>query len=282
LGGFFRCLPGSGSLSRSAINFQSGGATRAVGVMTAGVVALAVLALAPLARFVPKPALAALLLLTAARLIEPQRLVYTFRSSRQDAVVLIITMLSALAFGLDVAILVGVALSILLHVSRAARLKCVELVVDSDGVVRERLPADPRAGKFVLYDLEGELFFGAAPHLEQCLARMLHRIEQDDLSHVILRLKRARHPDVVCLERLGHFLETCRHRKVTVMLAGLQPDLLAAFKRLGFFAWFPEERAYVQGKDEDSATLAAIRAVYRELGQRDAAPDAARPLYYLL
>jgi sulfate permease, SulP family len=35
IGGFFRCLPGSGSLSRSAINFQSGGATRMVGIMTA-------------------------------------------------------------------------------------------------------------------------------------------------------------------------------------------------------------------------------------------------------
>jgi SulP family sulfate permease len=27
VGGFFRCLPGSGSLSRSAINFHAGGAT---------------------------------------------------------------------------------------------------------------------------------------------------------------------------------------------------------------------------------------------------------------
>ncbi|MEI9984772.1 MAG: SulP family inorganic anion transporter [Aliidongia sp.] len=32
-GSFFRCLPGSGSLSRSAINFQSGGATRFSGIV---------------------------------------------------------------------------------------------------------------------------------------------------------------------------------------------------------------------------------------------------------
>jgi len=31
VGGFFRCLPGSGSLSRSAINFQAGAATRTSG-----------------------------------------------------------------------------------------------------------------------------------------------------------------------------------------------------------------------------------------------------------
>ncbi len=69
-----------------------------------------------------------------------------------------------MAFGLDVAILVGVALSILLYVSRAASLKCVELLVDRDG-------------------------------------------------------KRVRHPDVVCLERVEHFLRACSRRNVTVLLA---------------------------------------------------------------
>jgi len=286
VGGFFRCLPGSGSLSRSAINYQSGGATRVVGVLTACVVALAVLALAPLARFVPKPALAALLLLTATRLIEPHRLVFTMRASRQDAAVLLITIAASLVFGLDIAILAGVALSILLYVSRATRLKCVELVVDGEGVVRERLPTDQRAEKFVLYDLEGELFFGAAPHLERILESILDRIETENLSHVVLRLKRARHPDAVCLERLDHFLKACSQRKVTVLLAGLQSDLLAAARRLDFFAWYPEQRVYVQGKDEDSATLAAIRAVYFELGiagtDAQLQPEAVRPLYYLL
>jgi SulP family sulfate permease len=291
VGGFFRCLPGSGSLSRSAINYQSGGATRLVGIMTATVVALAVLALAPLARFVPKATLAALLLLTATRLIEPQRLLYAMRASRQDAVVLLITIASALAFGLDIAILVGVALSMVLYVSRAARLKCAELVVDRDGVVRQRRAADPRADRFILYDLEGELFFGAAPHLDHCLDTIMSRIEHERLSHVVLRLKRVRHPDAVCLERLEHFLKACSRRNVNVLLAGLQPDLLAAARRLGFFAWYPQEQAYPQGKDEDSATLAALRAVYRELGNAGngaqlnpdgAEPNAVRPLYYLL
>src|SRR6516225_9713620 len=55
-GGFFQCLPGSGSLSRSAINFQAGAASRFSGVLTAVFVAIAVIGFAPLARYVPKPA----------------------------------------------------------------------------------------------------------------------------------------------------------------------------------------------------------------------------------
>jgi SulP family sulfate permease len=119
----------------------------------------------------------------------------------------------------------------------------------------------------------------------------MHRIELERISHVILRLKRVRHPDAVCLERLEHFLKDCSRRNVTVLLAGVQPDLLAAARRLGFFAWYPQDRVYPQGRDEDSATLAAIRAVERELGNaRPRAPlgphhaesKAERPLYYLL
>jgi SulP family sulfate permease len=66
-------------------------------------VALAVLAFAPLVRFIPKPALAALLLLTAVRLIEPRRIVYAFRASTLDAWALTITAVAGLAFGLDLA-----------------------------------------------------------------------------------------------------------------------------------------------------------------------------------
>jgi SulP family sulfate permease len=264
-GGFFRCLPGSGSLSRSAINFHAGGATRFSGIVVAIAVMAAVLAMAPLARFVPKPALAALLLLTAARLIDAKRLSYIVRASRQDAGVLLITFFSALAFGLDNAILIGVGLSILLFVPRAAKLKAAELVVDSDGVVRERLQENTTHRHFLLYDLEGELFFGAGPELDRCLEKIAAQAETQRLSSVILRLKRVRNPDVVCLERLEHFLRAATKSGLTVLLAGVRSDLLDAFGRLGFAEWFPADHIFIQGADDDSATLAAIRATYDRL-----------------
>jgi sulfate permease, SulP family len=266
VGGFFRCLPGSGSLSRSAINFQAGGATRFVGIITAAVVALAVVVLAPLARFVPKPALAALLLLTATRLIDLPRLRYTIRASREDAAVITITVATAIAFGLDVSILAGVALSIALYVSRAAKLRVTELVVDRDGVVRQRVAADPPADSFALYDLEGELFFGAAPAFERSLAEITQRVQSEHLRYVVLRLKRVRNADAACLEQLEHFLRAFSTSDVTVLLAGLRPDLLQTLGRLRLLEWFPSDQMFSQSKEEDSATLAAIRAIYSRLG----------------
>src|SRR3984957_4891117 len=83
-GGFFQCLPGSGSLTRSAINFQSGAVSRASGVFAAVTVAVVVLSLAPLARYVPKAALAGLLLVTAAKLVDWRRLRLAIRASGYD------------------------------------------------------------------------------------------------------------------------------------------------------------------------------------------------------
>jgi sulfate permease, SulP family len=280
VGGFFQCLPGSGSLSRSAINFQAGAATRLSGILTAGFVAIAVISLAPLTRYVPKPALAALLLLTASRLIDFKRVVYTLRASRMDACVLVVTALSAIVFGLDQAILIGVALSILLFVPRAAKLKTSELVVDDDEVVREKLSTDPPNAGFLIFDLEGELFFGAAPELERTFARIERQAQQEQIHHVLLRLKRVRHPDVVSLEHLEHFLKHAETAGITVWLAGLQPDLLEAFGRLRFSAWLALERIFAQGADEDSATLAAIRQIRAVLPQLKAEPS--KKLFYLV
>jgi sulfate permease, SulP family len=272
VGGFFQCLPGSGSLSRSAINFQAGAATKFSGILTAGFVAVAVLCLAPLAQYVPKPALAALLLLTAARLIDLKRVSYTLRASRMDAGVVIVTALSAVVFGLDAAILIGVALSILLFVPRAAKMKIVELVIDRENVVRERLPSDSNEPGFLLYDLEGELFFGAGPELEHRFLEIQRQAKDETTQHILLRLKRVRNPDVVSLEHLEHFLKHAQSQGITVWLAGLRPDLLSAFDRLDFWAWLPRDHVFTQGVDEDSATLAAIRRIRAELPAGSDAP----------
>ena len=166
-GGLFQCLPGSGSLTRSSINFNAGAVTKWSGVYSAATVALVVVSLAPLAHYIPKSALAGLLLVTAAGLVDWQHLLYTLRASAYDAALVVATSCTAVFLGVEFSILVGTMLSILLYVPRAARLQASELVVGADRSVRARTPTDPVCTKLVVLDLEGELFFGAARELER-------------------------------------------------------------------------------------------------------------------
>jgi sulfate permease, SulP family len=289
-GGFFQSLPGSGSLSRSAINYQSGAATRFSGIVSAATVAAALLAFAPLLRYVPQPALAGLLLVTAARLVDFKRLIYTLKASRYDAGLVIVTAFTGVAIDLDKSVLLGVILSILLFVPRAAKLKAKELIVTPERVVRERISGESADPSIVIYDLEGELFFGAAPELDRYLSEISRRIAAENIEFVVLRLKRVRHPDVVCIERIEHFLREETARGVSVLLAGVRQDTLAVSKNVGFQRWFPADHIFPEEDEEYSATLKAVRHAHNQLAARElkvppgtnAEPADDPGLYYLV
>ncbi|MBV9671308.1 MAG: SulP family inorganic anion transporter [Verrucomicrobia bacterium] len=280
VGGFFRCLPGSGSLTRSAINYQSGAVSRMSGIYSSVIVGVVVLALGPYARFIPKPALAGLLFITAARLIDWKRLTYAIRATRFDAVLVFVTALSAIFISVEDSILIGVAISLLLFIPRAAKLGIRELIVTPERVVRERRAGEPRSPSLIIYDLEGELFFGAAPELDRYLDEIKEETIRTGIKYVILRLRRVRNPDVVVIEHLERFLREAEKRAVTVLLAGVRPNFAKVLRNVQFNKWLPTERIYTETGASYSATLNAVRDAYKLLGQsKTAEKDAA---YYLV
>lgn len=281
-GGFFQSLPGSGSLTRSAINHQAGAVTRVSGLFAAATVAGGVLLLAPLARFVPKAALAGLLMVTAARLIDWRRTAYALKASQYDAALVLITAFSAVFISVEFSILIGVALSILLFVPRAARLRASEFVVTPEGVVRERLPEDAPPRDILIYDLEGEIFFGAAPELDRYFEEISDRARRAAIRFVVLRVKRTRNPDVVFLERLQHFLEESERGGVTVLLAGVRPDFAQGIRNVGFADWFPSERIFKEDDTAFSATLGAVRHARNLIPPEVPGAEPKQPQYYLV
>ena len=280
VGGFFRAMPGAGSLSRSAINHQAGAETRMSGVFCALVVAFLVLVLAPMTRYIPKAALAGLLFVAAARLIDIERIRYVARASGYDALLLAGTAIATLAVGVEFSIMIGVLVSALLYIPRAAKLKIRELVVTEERVVRERVPSDPPAQVVAIHDLEGELFFGAAPDLERYLDGVFEGAHERRINYIVLRLKRVRNPDAVSLERLEHSLRQAQANGLTILLAGLRPDLVRGLTRLRFDEWLPKERWFVEQDEQFSSTLEAVRTAYELNGIQRAQGQAA--VYYLV
>jgi sulfate permease, SulP family len=288
VGGFFQSLPGSGSLTRSAINHQAGAVSRMSGVFTSAVVAVGVLVFAPSARFIPKAALAGLLMVTAARLVDWKRMRYALRASRYDAGLLLITCFSSIFISVEFSILIGVAVSILLFVPRASRLRGSELVLTKERVVRERISEDPPCSAVIIYDLEGEVFFGSAPEVDRCFDGLKQRARDASIPFLVLRLKRTRNPDMVFLERLEHFLHEMQRDGRTVLLCGIRPELAQPMARVRFQDWLPEGSVFLEEEVLYSSTIKAVRRAYELIennscphcrGKEKVAEDA---LYYLV
>jgi SulP family sulfate permease len=266
-GGFFQSLPGSGSLTRSSINFQAGALTRMSGIYSGLIVGVVVLLFGPYARFIPKAALAGMLFIIAARLIDWKRLGYAVKASWFDASLVLVTALSAIFISVDESILIGVGLSVLMFVPRASKLNIRELVVTSERVVREIQPADQRIHSLRIYDFEGELFFGAAPELDGYLEDIKEQSVHAGIKYLVLRFRRTRNPDVVAIEHIERFLRDAEKIGITVLLAGVRPDLAKILSNTGVLSWLPADRIYLEEDEQYSATIKAVRHVYSLLDQ---------------
>lgn len=265
IGSFFNCFPGSGSLTRTYINHSSGAATQWSGVISAMGVAATILLFAPFAAYIPRPALAAILVLTAFRMTEVATLKYILKATRFDALILAITALSAILVSVEFCILIGVALSFALYIPKAAKITMTELAVTTDRVIREVQSDDPRCSLVRIYNLEGELFFGSAPDFEDLLDSIELQV-QPSWRVIILRLKRARNPDSVCMQILENFIEKMHDRNVTVMLSGVDDEILGVLANVGMLQLIGAANVFREESEIWASTIQALKAAYRLLG----------------
>lgn len=121
LGSFFSAFPATGSFSRSAVNHNSGVRTPLGGIVTGSLVILALGTLAPFFKFIPKPALASIIIAAVLPMIKFSDIIVIWRANRIDVVPYFITFFSCLFIGLEYGIFLGVTFSLLVLLYLMAR-----------------------------------------------------------------------------------------------------------------------------------------------------------------
>jgi SulP family sulfate permease len=117
--------------------------------------------------------------------------------------------------------------------------------------------------------IEGELFFGAAPELERYFDSLKQRVQGASIRMLVLRVKRTRNPDMVCLECFEQFFHDMRKLGVTVLLCGVRADFMRGMKNLRFNEWLSPDLVYPEEDEQYSATLKAVRHAYKLLGDEN-------------
>jgi SulP family sulfate permease len=291
-GSFFQCFPGSGSLTRSNINQQAGGRTQWSGVISAAAVALTVVLFAPYAYYIPRAGLAGILMLSAWRLVDRKQLTYYLRTTRFDAWIVAITAVSAVAVSVEFCVLIGVFMSFVLYVPLAARAHLTELVMTPDRMIRERSEADAPCPRIRIFSFEGELFFGASPEFEKHLDEIAATADEG-ARVIVLRMKRCRNADAVCMSALDRFIQRMHEANVQVLLCGVRPDLMRVIDASGMTRQLGTSRVFVFQEDKGkfwTSTLEAVRFAYEIIGQdvcdqcprRDTSVNQKDGWYYLI
>lgn len=231
--GFFGGYPISGSLARSALNERAGARTRVAGILGGALMLVALATLGPVLNHTPVASLAGLMFVVAYDLVDLTRIRAIGRASVEDAVAFTVTMLGTWAFSLDVAIYVGVGLSLVLFLRRARLVRVTELV-PVGAKLREATAEHDEAGLPIrLLQVEGALFFGAAGELRDALSRVL---AESTTRVLVVRLKRAAGLDATTAAMLGELAVLTREDGRHLVLAGVPTESHAVLERSGALA----------------------------------------------
>jgi len=187
-GSVFGAYPVTGGFSRTAVNAQAGARTGMASIFTAAVVALTLLLLTPLFYFLPKSALAAIIMTAVFGLVDVSEARHLWRVKRGDLALMATTFLATLALGIEEGILVGVGASLLVFVVRSTRPHLAVLGrIPWSELYRnvERFPEARTVPGVLTVRIDSQLYFGNVDFLEKALAR-LERARPEPLKAVVV------------------------------------------------------------------------------------------------
>ncbi|WP_018970687.1 SulP family inorganic anion transporter [Rubritalea marina] len=226
-------MPASASLTRSALNFDSGAKSRFASIYSA-MMCLAgfwLLIKLPIVENIPKSALAGLVIGIAISLINWHNIKICLRSTSDDALVILTTFTATLITRLDYAIFAGVALSITLFLRRASKPHLIEYEMSDEGNLRELDKKKERPLPAIsIVHVEGDLFFGAA----ELFSTQVQRTASDpNLKVIILRLKNARHLDATSVMALEGLVKHMHAEGRFILISGASREVYKVLKHSG-------------------------------------------------
>jgi sulfate permease, SulP family len=253
--GFFSGYPGSGSFTRSAINFKSGGKTPMSGIISGVAVAATVLLAAPLAAHLPVAALAGALLVISVEMIKVADIKRTMRSTRNDAAVLVITFLSTLFLNIEFAVYVGALLSIGLHLKTTSQPRIYSTVPDLISGKMVGATHGRMCCQMDIVRIEGSIFFGSSAFVLEDLQRRLK--SHPNVSCLLIRMHQVNTFDASGVHVLEQVVSQLKGRGGGMFFSGVNARVFQVFKNSGLLREVGEVHLR-------SSTRSAIRQAMRE------------------
>lgn len=218
----FGGIPVTGAIARTATNARSGARSPISGIVHAITLLIIVVALGPLARFIPMTTLAAVLFVVAYNMGEWREIGSIVRLSNADRSVWLITFVLTVVADLTAAVEVGMALAALLYIYRIAQTTTIGVLTPEDiESGRQHMLQDKQVPPYVtILRVHGPFLFGTTEKLLE---------ETSDLNGyapiVILRLRHMTAIDATGLHALEQLSDRCKASGRTLLLCGarLQP-----------------------------------------------------------
>ena len=232
VGSMFSSYAGSGSFTRSGINYESGAATPLSAVFAAMFLALIVLLVSPLTAYLPIAAMGGVILMVAYNLIDRAEIKHVVESDPSEAIILIATFLATLFLELEFAIYLGVILSLVIFLGRTSAPVIAILAPDIDTRYNRAMLTDVESKpldecphlKIIRIDMS--VYFGSINYIQ---SKFFKISEKEDRKHIVIMSDGINFIDLAGAEMLCEEAERLEEEGGGLYFAGLKPAVYKSF-----------------------------------------------------
>ena len=241
-GGFFQSLPPSGSLTRSAINYEEGATSRAANGLSGVFVFAAFLFIKKWVGYIPLVSLTSVVIISALHLIDNHQIELTLSGRSTSKIVFAATFTAVLFLPLYLSIYLGTLLSILFYLYQSSHVKLGYLHLNDEGkfVKKGFHHITQKSPRTAVVDVEGDLYFAAA----EDLADTLHRIMDADIDVLILRMRRTRLLASTAIRILEGIQNKADSNGTTIVLCGVLEPTMGMLRNCGLTKQFGDEHIF--------------------------------------
>jgi sulfate permease, SulP family len=242
---FFSGYPSSASFNRSGLNYEAGARTPLAAAFSAPLLIALTFAVAPLLAHLPLASMAALLFMVAWGLFDFASIRAILRASRSESAVLGFTFAATLLMNLEMAILVGVTLSLLVYLNRTSRPQMRAVAPDPRHSLRRFGPVAQglaECPQLKIMAVEGSIYFGAVDHVEAHF-ETLREVAREQ-KHLLVTSRNINFIDIAGGESLAREARARRWVGGRLWLQGLRQPVEALLKKSGFIADIGEDALF--------------------------------------
>lgn len=232
------------SISRSAVSHAAGARTGLASVIAAICVGLVVTFFTPLFYYLPQAALAAIIMMAVANLVDPKSIFHFRRYSKGEPIPFVVTFLGAFFFGIEVGILGGIVFSALVHLYRTIQPPIIRLerIWDTEeyrDAVRydtQHIPA------ILIMRVDESLYFANAQYLERFLRDAV--AQRPEVEYLILVCNAINTVDASAILILIDMISEFKEAGIEVYLAEMKDRVRERVDRVNFSQLIGEERFF--------------------------------------
>jgi len=248
-GCFFSGYVATGSFNRSGMNYEAGAKTPLAAILAGLLLMPVVLFVAPLAVYLPKTAMAAILFLVAWKLIDPRHVLKIAKTSIAETIILGSTFFATLFLEMEFAILLGIMLSLAIYLNRTSHPHVLVRVPDvrREGRPFTTDPMLPECPQLKIVRIDGSLYFGAVNHVRSALKQMLK--EHPEQKHLLVVGSGINFIDMAGAEFLVHLAREREEDGGQLYFYDMKEGICSHFKFLNYLLDIGTDNIFVAKKE---------------------------------